>query len=293
MEFREEIIKLQQKINLYIDELNIPNTKNKLIYDAMKYSLNAGGKRIRPILCLKTYELFNENIDEVMELAMAIEYIHTYSLIHDDLPAMDNDDYRRGLPTNHKVYGEDIAILAGDALLNEAYEKMIDWAIGFKDPVRGLNAIKIIANAAGVEGMIGGQALDVQTNNQKVDEDSIRYIQENKTSALIEASILSAAVAYGADENQIQALKNYARNIGISFQIKDDILDVVSSFEELGKDIGSDAENNKATFLDFHSIEESEIIVANMKKTAISEVRKFENSEFLVELAEYLVSRKK
>lgn len=293
MEFREEVIKLQQKINQYIDQLNIPNTKNKLIYEAMKYSLNAGGKRIRPILCLKTYELFNENIDEVMELAMAIEYIHTYSLIHDDLPAMDNDDYRRGIPTNHKVFGENIAILAGDALLNDAYEKLIAWAIGFKDPIRGLNAIKIIANAAGVEGMIGGQVLDVQTNNQKVDEGSIRYIQENKTSALIEASVLSAAVAYGADENQIQSLKNYARNIGISFQIKDDILDVISSFEELGKDIGSDAENNKATFLDFHSIEESELIVASMKEEAISEARTFENSEFLVELAEYLVSRKK
>lgn len=293
MEFKQEIKDLQKRIDKYIDGMLIPESPNKIIYESMKYSLAAGGKRIRPILCLKTYEMLGGESQEIMELAMAIECIHTYSLIHDDLPAMDNDDYRRGLLTNHKVYGEDIAILAGDGLLNLAFEKMIGWAMDYENPSNGLKAIYKLAKAAGVEGMIGGQVVDVKTNGCAVDLETINYVQLNKTSALIEASILVAALAKGVKDEQLKNLEIYARNIGISFQIKDDILDVTSSLEELGKNIGSDMQNDKSTFLSFHSIEESEAIIEEMKLKALDAIEQFENNQFFIDLADYLVSRTK
>lgn len=293
MEFKQEIKDLQKRIDKYIDGMRIPESPNKIIYESMKYSLAAGGKRIRPILCLKTYEMLGGESQEIMELAMAIECIHTYSLIHDDLPAMDNDDYRRGLLTNHKVYGEDIAILAGDGLLNLAFEKMIGWAMDYENPSNGLKAIYKLAKAAGVEGMIGGQVVDVKTNGCAVDMETINYVQLNKTSALIEASILVAALAKGVKDEQLKNLEIYARNIGISFQIKDDILDVTSSLEELGKNIGSDMQNDKSTFLSFHSIEESEEIIEEMKLKALEAIEQFENNQFFIDLADYLVSRTK
>lgn len=293
MEFKQEIKDLQKRIDKYIEGMLIPESPNKIIYESMKYSLAAGGKRIRPILCLKTYEMLGGESQEIMELAMAIECIHTYSLIHDDLPAMDNDDYRRGLLTNHKVYGEDIAILAGDGLLNLAFEKMIGWAMDYENPSNGLKAIYKLAKAAGIEGMIGGQVVDVKTNGCAVDMETINYVQLNKTSALIEASILVAALAKGVKDEQLKNLEIYARNIGISFQIKDDILDVTSSLEELGKNIGSDMQNDKSTFLSFHSIEESEEIIAEMKLKALDAIEQFENNQFFIDLADYLVSRTK
>lgn len=293
MEFKQEIKDLQKRIDKYIEGMLIPESPNKIIYESMKYSLAAGGKRIRPILCLKTYEMLGGESQEIMELAMAIECIHTYSLIHDDLPAMDNDDYRRGLLTNHKVYGEDIAILAGDGLLNLAFEKMIGWAMDYENPSNGLKAIYKLAKAAGIEGMIGGQVVDVKTNGCAVDMETINYVQLNKTSALIEASILVAALAKGVRDEQLNNLEIYARNIGISFQIKDDILDVTSSLEELGKNIGSDMQNDKSTFLSFHSIEESEEIIAEMKLKALDAIEQFENNQFFIDLADYLVSRTK
>ncbi len=293
MEFKQEIKDLQKRIDKYIEGMLIPESPNKIIYESMKYSLAAGGKRIRPILCLKTYEMLGGESQEIMELAMAIECIHTYSLIHDDLPAMDNDDYRRGLLTNHKVYGEDIAILAGDGLLNLAFEKMIGWAMDYENPSNGLKAIYKLAKAAGVEGMIGGQVVDVKTNGCAVDMETINYVQLNKTSALIEASILVAALAKGVKDEQLKNLEIYARNIGISFQIKDDILDVTSSLEELGKNIGSDMQNDKSTFLSFHSIEESEEIIEEMKLKALDAIEQFENNQFFIDLADYLVSRTK
>ena len=293
MEFKQEIKDLQKRIDKYIEGMLIPESPNKIIYESMKYSLAAGGKRIRPILCLKTYEMLGGESQEIMELAMAIECIHTYSLIHDDLPAMDNDDYRRGLLTNHKVYGEDIAILAGDGLLNLAFEKMIGWAMDYENPSNGLKAIYKLAKAAGVEGMIGGQVVDVKTNGCAVDLETINYVQLNKTSALIEASILVAALAKGVKDEQLKNLEIYARNIGISFQIKDDILDVTSSLEELGKNIGSDMQNDKSTFLSFHSIEESETIIEEMKLKALEAIEQFENNQFFIDLADYLVSRTK
>lgn len=293
MEFKQEIKDLQKRIDKYIEGMLIPESPNKIIYESMKYSLAAGGKRIRPILCLKTYEMLGGESQEIMELAMAIECIHTYSLIHDDLPAMDNDDYRRGLLTNHKVYGEDIAILAGDGLLNLAFEKMIGWAMDYENPSNGLKAIYKLAKAAGVEGMIGGQVVDVKTNGCAVDLETINYVQLNKTSALIEASILVAALAKGVKDEQLKNLEIYARNIGISFQIKDDILDVTSSLEELGKNIGSDMQNDKSTFLSFHSIEESEAIIEEMKLKALEAIEQFENNQFFIDLADYLVSRTK
>lgn len=293
MEFKQEIKDLQKRIDKYIEGMLIPESPNKIIYESMKYSLAAGGKRIRPILCLKTYEMLGGESQDIMELAMAIECIHTYSLIHDDLPAMDNDDYRRGLLTNHKVYGEDIAILAGDGLLNLAFEKMIGWAMDYENPSNGLKAIYKLAKSAGVEGMIGGQVVDVKTNGCAVDLETINYVQLNKTSALIEASILVAALAKGVKDEQLKNLEIYARNIGISFQIKDDILDVTSSLEELGKNIGSDMQNDKSTFLSFHSIEESEAIIEEMKMKALDAINQFENNQFFIDLADYLVSRTK
>jgi Geranylgeranyl pyrophosphate synthase len=220
---------------------------NKKVYEAMSYSLNAGGKRIRPILFILTYMLYKEDYKEVLPVAAALEMIHTYSLIHDDLPCMDNDDLRRGKPTNHKVFGDAIAVLAGDGLLNEAMNIMFKYCME-KDK-SALKACRMIAESSGVEGMIGGQTVDILSENTKIPIDQLYYMHSKKTGALIKAAILTGAMSAQAPEIEIKNLDYYGQKLGLAFQIKDDILDIVGNTEVLGKKAKSDLDNNKTTFI--------------------------------------------
>ncbi|MBV4435950.1 polyprenyl synthetase family protein [Clostridium tyrobutyricum] len=240
---------LRQELNSYLHEyMSGKGSYNKKIYEAMQYSLDAGGKRIRPILFLLTYMIYKKEYRNVMEIAAAIEMIHTYSLIHDDLPSMDNDDLRRGKPTNHKVFGEGIAVLAGDGLLNEGMSLMFKHCL--KDTNKNkVNACSIIAESAGVEGMVGGQIVDLLSEGAKIPIDQLYYMHSKKTGALIKAAIVSAAVYVGASEDEIDKLSYYGKKIGLAFQIKDDILDVTGDTKKLGKKVKSDANNNKTNFI--------------------------------------------
>ncbi len=226
---------------------------NKVIYDSASYSLNIGGKRIRPLLMLLTYNMYKENWREILEFSSAIEMIHTYSLIHDDLPCMDNDDLRRGKPTNHKVYGEDIAVLAGDALLNEAMNVMMKFSLNHGR--EALVASQKIAEAAGAEGMIGGQVVDIINEGKKISEEELRYMHMKKTGALIKVSIVAGAILGNASEEEIELLEKFGENLGLAFQIKDDILDVIGNTEKLGKKVLSDEENDKTNFISMHGLD--------------------------------------
>lgn len=226
---------------------------NKIIYEAKDYSLRIGGKRVRPTLCFLTHSLYDEDYKKVLPLSLALEMIHTYSLIHDDLPAMDNDDLRRGKPTNHKVFGEAIAILAGDSLLNEAFNILIDFSI--KNGEKALLATKEITNASGAEGMIGGQIVDIINEGKEIQEEELLYMHSKKTGELIKASILSGAIYGGASNEELSKLKSFGENLGLAFQIKDDILDVVGNTNKLGKNVKSDENNNKTNFITMYGLE--------------------------------------
>lgn len=220
---------------------------NKKIYEAMEYSLGAGGKRIRPLLLLLTYMLYKDDFEKVLPIASAVEMIHTYSLIHDDLPCMDNDDLRRGKPTNHKVFGEAVAVLAGDGLLNEGMSIMIKSCINQQHNF--IKACSIIAESAGAEGMVGGQTVDILSENTKIPIDQLYYMHSKKTGAIIKASIIAGAVLGEAPRRDIENLDYYGQKLGLAFQIKDDILDIVGNTEVLGKKAKSDLDNNKTTFI--------------------------------------------
>lgn len=250
MKFNE----MKSEINKFLlDYFNNKGNYNKVIYDSASYSLNIGGKRIRPILMLLTYNMYKENWKEILEFSSAIEMIHTYSLIHDDLPCMDNDDLRRGKPTNHKVYGENIAVLAGDTLLNEAMNIMMKFALN--NGKNSLIAAEKIANAAGPEGMIGGQVVDIINEGKKISEDELKYMHMKKTGALIKVSIVAGALLGEAPEEDINLLEKFGENLGLAFQIKDDILDVIGNTEKLGKNVLSDEENNKTNFITMYGLE--------------------------------------
>lgn len=249
-----DINDLKCEIDLYLKNYFLgKDNYNKLIYDAQSYSLNIGGKRIRPILMLLTYSMYKENWRDILEFSSAIEMIHTYSLIHDDLPCMDNDDLRRGKPTNHKVYGENIAVLAGDTLLNEAMNLMMKFSL--KNGEKSLVAAEKIASAAGPDGMIGGQVVDIINEGKKISEDELKYMHMKKTGALIKVSIVSGAILGEAPEDDIKKLEKFGENLGLAFQIKDDILDVIGSTEKLGKNVLSDEESNKTNFITMHGLE--------------------------------------
>src|SRR5699024_9043471 len=220
----------------------------KIIIESMNYSLSAGGKRLRPILTMEACKAVGGNVEDSIPFAMAIEMIHTYSLIHDDLPALDNDDLRRGKKTNHIVYGEDMAILAGDALLNYAFEVMLSNSIDKKNPNKYLKAINEIAKASGIYGMIGGQVVDIQSENKQISKDKLDYIHNNKTAAIIIGCMRAGAIIGDATSNQLEKITKYAKNIGLSFQIVDDILDILGDESKLGKKVGSDIENQKSTY---------------------------------------------
>ncbi len=261
-----------------------------LIYEAMNYSLLSGGKRLRPVLLLAAYELFHNDEDTALPFACAMEMIHTYSLIHDDLPAMDNDDYRRGRPSNHKKFGEAAAILAGDGLLNKAFETGLKAAInGGTDYEKALRALYEIAKSSGSEGMIGGQVVDMFGHEKISDLEDLKYMYSLKTGAIIKSSVAAGAMLGGANDEQLAALEEFADKIGLAFQIEDDILDVTGTLEKLGKATGSDAANHKTTYL---SVEEARRQAETLTDEAIKRLDIFgEKAFYLKELAKYLTSR--
>ena len=260
-----------------------------VLYDSMIYSLTAGGKRLRPVLLLASCELAGGNAEEAMPYASAIEYIHTYSLIHDDLPAMDNDDLRRGMKTNHVVFGAGMATLAGDGLLNTAFEVMADDirnAAAGGDDVKGrIDAEYEIAKGAGVSGMVAGQAADIRAENGDGGQDLLRYIQLNKTAALIRAAVRSGLYIGKASEEMLNGMTRYAEDLGIAFQIADDILDVKSTTEELGKPVGSDEENGKLTFVSLNGLDRSYEELKRLTDEAVASASPFDSEGFFTGLA--------
>lgn len=280
------------------------------VVSAINYSLLAGGKRLRPVMMLEAFRLFageDADISVVKPFATALEMIHTYSLVHDDLPAMDNDEYRRGRKTTHAVYGAGMATLAGDGLLNLAFETAISGAIRGKELVyydgdcsnRYLEALSILGKKAGIKGMVGGQCADIMAENASgVPEDKMKdilhYIDENKTGALIECSLMIGALLAGAGKKEVDLMEKAGSNVGIAFQIQDDILDITSTQEELGKPIGSDEKNNKSTYVSLYGMDNAKAKVKELSEEAEAILQElgFEDS-FLAGLFEYLIYRKK
>ena len=261
---------------------------NSLIYDAASYSLNVGGKRIRPILFMLVYFMYKGEDKEIIDMAAAIEMIHTYSLIHDDLPCMDNDDLRRGKPTNHKVYGENIAVLAGDALLNEAMILLMDFSI--KHGKDALVAAREIAYAAGADGMIGGQVVDIINEGKKISKEELNYMHLKKTGELIRASIVAGAILAEADKSEIDLLNKFGMNLGLAFQIKDDILDVTGDVEKLGKNTLADV--NKSNFITMYGLEECKVMCEDLTAECITILDKISvNTDILKELTIELLKR--
>jgi geranylgeranyl diphosphate synthase type II len=261
------------------------------IHKAMRYSVFAGGKRIRPILCLEAAAMFSENPVAAVSTGCALEFIHTYSLIHDDLPALDNDDFRRGKPTCHKVFGEAIAILAGDALLTLAFQTLAFVPV---EPQRRLKILATIAQAAGTDrGMIGGQVADLEAEKKTPDVGTLEYIHRSKTAALIRASIVAGGIAGGATNEDVERLKCFGENIGWAFQVVDDILDVEESSAVLGKTAGKDQAQQKATYPALYGILQSRDIAADLAAKALSELDFYgERGARLRELAQFLVARR-
>ncbi|MCC0782947.1 polyprenyl synthetase family protein [Clostridioides sp. ES-S-0108-01] len=264
----------------------------KTVIEAMNYSLSAGGKRLRPILTLEACKIVGGNEEDAIPFAIAIEMIHTYSLIHDDLPALDNDDLRRGRLTNHKVYGEAMGILAGDALLNYAFEVMLAGSINKENPEKYLKAINEIAKGAGIYGMIGGQVVDVESENKQIEKEKLDYIHMNKTAAMMVGCMRAGATIGGANSEQMEDITKYAKNIGLSFQIVDDILDIVGDEAKLGKKVGSDIENHKSTYPSILGLNKSKEIAHNLIDEAKKSIEKLSDDvEFLKGLAEYIIDR--
>lgn len=316
MNFEEELekkrIRVEKMIEAYLPE---PAGEQRIVVEAMRYAVSAGGKRLRPILMAESAALFADAKEvwrtegavvpepstvRTLSLFMAaIEFIHTYSLIHDDLPALDNDDYRRGRKTTHVVYGEDIAVIAGDGLLNYAFEtaaRAFEKAVTIEDHQRMECAMKILGRKAGVYGMVGGQCADLLAEKPEAETtgETLLYIHKHKTAALIQAAMTVGAVLAGADEKTVAQLEKCAENIGVAFQIQDDILDVTSSLEVLGKPTGSDEKNQKLTYVSLYGLEESKKKVRELSEEAIGILRSFPvRNEFLETLAERLIYREK
>lgn len=260
------------------------------VVEAMKYSLVNGGKRLRPILCLEFAKACGGDRFDALDFACAVEYIHTYSLIHDDLPCMDDDDMRRGKPSCHKQFGEATALLAGDALLTHAFQIVAGAEL---DDSKIALACGLLAQNAGVQGMVGGQVIDLKYESESPDLRQLLSVHRLKTGALISAACLLGCIAAGADDKKIAAASAYAYDLGVAFQIKDDILDVTGSSEELGKPVGSDEDNNKTTYVSLRGIENAQKDVEKLTSAAISRLSEFQNTEFLEALSRYLVNRNK
>ena len=284
------IIKTMDKyislIDVDLKDILKKNSIDETIYNAMEYSLHTGGKRLRPLMAIKSFELFNSDIDKVLPFALAIEMIHTYSLIHDDLPCMDNDDFRRGKPTNHKVYGEAMAILAGDGLLNLAFETMATCtksnSSSLEDYKRYVRAMEEVGQYSGCNGMIGGQVLDLMSSSENMSEEKLIYMYRSKTAALIQASLASGAIIGGANEEEIQILKDFGLYLGLAYQIKDDILDE-----------NQDDYINKFTYLKYYSKKEAEEQVSILSEKALKSIESLNNKDtsFFKSLTNYLINR--
>ena len=273
----------EKELYAFIDKLSL---SDEVLIEAIKYSVKAGGKRIRPVLMIETAKLLGVSNEEIMPFAISIELIHTYSLIHDDLPAMDNDDYRRGKLTNHKVYGEAMAILAGDALLNLAYETMLRASLS----INKMNATRLISRFAGYTGMIGGQATDVRYEGKTLDEEVLKFIHANKTGKLLTASVLAPSCIAG--DVYIENLRQYGENLGMLFQVTDDILDATSTTDVLGKTVLKDAKSNKLTFVSLYGVDKAKQLALNYYNNAINSIKNVSGNDFLLGLAEYVLQRK-
>ena len=296
--FQDELKKRTEEIEAVLKSY-LPKEEGfaKTMAQAMNYSLMAGGKRLRPMLILETCRMFGGEEKLAYPFMTAMEMIHTHSLVHDDLPALDNDDYRRGRLTTHKVYGEAMGVLSGVALLNYAYEVMLTAFDLTEDDYgiqRVVKALKVVANKTGIYGMLGGQSVDVENDGKPMSREMINYIYENKTSALIEGSMMAGAILGGASAEEVAVVEKAASGIGLAFQIQDDILDVTSTAEELGKPIHSDEKNHKTTYVTLMGIEKASQQVAELSEEAVKLLEGMnKKNEFLFTLVKELVGRRK
>lgn len=297
-QFMEELQQKVEHINNVLEKfLPAEEGQQRIIFEAMNYSVRAGGKRLRPMLMEETYHMFGGSSAVIEPFMAAIEMIHTYSLVHDDLPAMDNDEYRRGKKTTHAVYGEAMGILAGDALLNMAYEtaaKAFDMEVA---DVRVARAFTVLAKKAGVYGMVGGQVVDVESEKSDdcpITREKLDFIYRLKTGALIESSMMIGAILAGASSDEVSRVEQIAAKLGLAFQIQDDVLDVTSTLEVLGKPVGSDEKNNKATYVTFEGLDKAVSDVERISKEAEEQLDDLGYDDaFLKELFEYLIHREK
>lgn len=296
--FQDELKKRTEEINKVIQSY-LPEEEGfaKTMAQAMNYSILAGGKRLRPMLILETLRLFGGEEKLAYPFMAAMEMIHTHSLVHDDLPALDNDDYRRGRLTTHKVYGEAMGVLSGVALLNYAYEVMLtafDTADTPDCQAHVIQALKVMSHKTGLYGMLGGQSVDVENDGKPLSKEMLDYIYKHKTSALLEASMMAGAVLGGADEQELALVESAASDIGLAFQIRDDILDVTSTSEELGKPVHSDEKNNKITYVTLFGTEEASRQVEALSESAVSSLEKLNRkNEFLTALVREMAGRRK
>ncbi len=294
MNFKDELV---NKANLVNNELENYIKKNecpeKVLNESMEYSLLAGGKRIRPVLIMSSFELFKKDFKEALPFMVAMEMVHTFSLIHDDLPGIDNDDYRRGKLTNHKKFNEATAILAGDSLLNYAYNLIINDIINSNDNVKSkkMQALRELSN--GIDRMIAGEYVDTEFEGKEISNQYLEYMHENKTGALIKASVRIGAILAEADKESLDKLTVYAEKIGLAFQIKDDILSEIGDAKELGKPVGNDKERGKCTYTTKFGLEEAQKMLDDITSEAVEITKHFENGEFLRELALYIANRNK
>ena len=297
-QFMEELQQKVEHINKVLEKfLPAEEGQQRIIFEAMNYSVRAGGKRLRPILMEETYHMFGGSSAVIEPFMAAIEMIHTYSLVHDDLPAMDNDEYRRGKKTTHAVYGESMGILAGDALLNLAYETAAK-AFGMEvADTRVARAFAVLAKKAGVYGMVGGQVVDVESEKSDdcpITREKLDFIYRLKTGALIESSMMIGAILAGASSDEVSRVEQIAAKLGLAFQIQDDVLDVTSTLEVLGKPVGSDEKNNKATYVTFEGLDKAVSDVERISKEAEEQLDDLGYDDaFLKELFEYLIHREK
>ena len=297
-QFMEELQQKVEHINNVLEKfLPAEEGQQRIIFEAMNYSVRAGGKRLRPMLMEETYHMFGGSSAVIEPFMAAIEMIHTYSLVHDDLPAMDNDEYRRGKKTTHAVYGEAMGILAGDALLNLAYEtaaKAFDMEVA---DARVARAFAVLAKKAGVYGMVGGQVVDVESEKSddcSITREKLDFIYRLKTGALIESSMMIGAILAGASSDEVSRVEQIAAKLGLAFQIQDDVLDVTSTLEVLGKPVGSDEKNNKATYVTFEGLDKAVSDVERISKEAEEQLDDLGYDDaFLKELFEYLIHREK
>lgn len=297
-QFMEELQQKVEHINNVLEKfLPAEDGQQRIIFEAMNYSVRAGGKRLRPMLMEETYHMFGGSSAVIEPFMAAIEMIHTYSLVHDDLPAMDNDEYRRGKKTTHAVYGEAMGILAGDALLNLAYEtaaKAFDMEVA---DTRVARAFAVLAKKAGVYGMVGGQVVDVESEKSDdcpITREKLDFIYRLKTGALIESSMMIGAILAGASSDEVSRVEQIAAKLGLAFQIQDDVLDVTSTLEVLGKPVGSDEKNNKATYVTFEGLDKAVSDVERISKEAEEQLDDLGYDDaFLKELFEYLIHREK